>query len=81
VAKPVNVTVFTEGTGVIPDEKIAALVQKHFDLRPKGIIQTLDLLRPIYEKTASYGHCGREEPEFTWEAIDKVAALKADAGL
>ncbi|GHU04614.1 S-adenosylmethionine synthase [Betaproteobacteria bacterium] len=81
VAKPVNVTVFTEGTGVIPDEKIAELVQKHFDLRPKGIIQALDLLRPIYEKTASYGHFGREEPEFTWEAIDKAAALRADAGL
>ncbi|MCA1974533.1 MAG: methionine adenosyltransferase domain-containing protein, partial [Caenispirillum sp.] len=53
----------------------------HFDLRPKGIIQSLDLLRPIYRKTAAYGHFGRDEPEFTWEALDKVAALKADAGL
>jgi S-adenosylmethionine synthetase len=67
VAKPMNVTVYTEGTGVIPDDKIAELVNEHFDLRPKGIIQMLDLLRPIYQKTAAYGHFGREEPEFTWE--------------
>jgi S-adenosylmethionine synthetase len=72
VAKPMNVTVYTEGTGVISDEKIAALVNQHFDLRPKGIIQMLDLLRPIYEKTAAYGHFGREEPEFTWERTDKA---------
>ena len=81
VAKPMNVTVYTEGTGVISDEKIAALVAEHFDLRPKGIIQMLDLLRPIYQKTAAYGHFGREEPEFTWERTDKAAALKAAAGL
>jgi len=81
VAKPMNVTVYTEGTGVIPDEKIAALVHELFDLRPRGIIQMLDLLRPIYEKTASYGHFGREEPEFTWERTDKVQALRAAAGL
>ena len=81
VARPINVTVYTEGTGVIPDEKIAQLVQDHFDLRPKGIIQMLDLLRPIYAKTAAYGHFGREEPEFTWEAIDKVAVLRDAAGL
>jgi S-adenosylmethionine synthetase len=81
VAKPMNVTVYTEGTGVISDEKIAALVNEHFDLRPKGIIQMLDLLRPIYEKTAAYGHFGREEPEFTWERTDKAQALKAAAGL
>ena len=81
VARPMNVTVYTEGTGAIPDEEIAALILKHFDLRPKGIIQALDLLRPIYEKTSAYGHFGREEPEFTWEAIDKAAALRADAGL
>ncbi len=68
VAKPMNVTVYTEGTGVISDEQIASLIHDHFDLRPKGIIQMLDLLRPIYEKTASYGHFGREEPEFTWSA-------------
>ncbi|KAF1047674.1 methionine adenosyltransferase [Xylophilus sp.] len=81
VARPINVTVYTEGTGVIPDEKIAALVAEHFDLRPKGIIQQLDLLRPIYQKTAAYGHFGREEPEFTWERTDKAAALRAAAGL
>jgi S-adenosylmethionine synthetase len=57
------------------------LVAKHFDLRPKGIIQMLDLLRPIYQKTASYGHFGRSEPEFTWEKTDKAAALAADAGV
>ena len=81
VARPINVTVYTEGTGVIPDEKIAELVQQHFDLRPRGIIQMLDLLRPIYEKTAAYGHFGRDEAEFTWEATDKAAALRAAAGL
>jgi S-adenosylmethionine synthetase len=81
VAKPMNVTVYTEGTGKLSDEKIAALVNEHFDLRPKGIIQMLDLLRPIYEKTAAYGHFGREEPEFTWERTDKAAALRAAAGL
>jgi S-adenosylmethionine synthetase len=80
VARPMNVTVFTEGTGTIPDEKIAALVQEHFDLRPKGIIQMLDLLRPIYAKTAAYGHFGRDEPEFTWERTDKAALLRAAAG-
>ena len=62
-----NVTVYTEGTGKISDEKIAELVNAHFDLRPKGIIRMLDLLRPIYRKTAAYGHFGRDEPEFTWE--------------
>jgi len=81
VAKPINITVYTEGTGVIPDEKIAQLINEHFDLRPKGIIQMLDLLRPIYQKTAAYGHFGRPEPEFTWEATDKALALRAAAGL
>ena len=81
VAKPMNVTVYTEGTGVISDEKIAAIVNEVFDLRPKGIIQMLDLLRPIYQKTAAYGHFGRAEPEFTWERTDKAAALRAAAGL
>jgi S-adenosylmethionine synthetase len=79
VARPTSVYVTTQGTGKISDEKISALVQKHFDLRPKGIVQMLDLLRPIYEKTASYGHFGREEPEFSWEKTDKAAALAADA--
>ncbi len=81
VAKPMNITVYTEGTGVISDEKLSALVAEHFDLRPKGIIQMLDLLRPIYQKTAAYGHFGRDEPEFTWERTDRAAALRAAAGL
>ena len=81
VAKPVSVMVETFGTGKISDEKIAALVAQHFDLRPKGIIQSLNLLRPIYTKTAAYGHFGREEPEFTWERTDKVALLRDAAGL
>jgi S-adenosylmethionine synthetase len=81
VAKPTSVMVTTYGTGKVSDEKIAELVKVHFDLRPKGIVQMLDLLRPIYQKTAAYGHFGREEPEFKWEATDKAAALRADAGL
>jgi S-adenosylmethionine synthetase len=81
IARPTSVMVTTYGTGKISDEKITALIGKHFDLRPKGIVMMLDLLRPIYEKTASYGHFGREEPEFTWEKIDKAAALRADAGI
>ena len=81
VARPVSVLVETFGTGRIPDDKLSKLVEKHFDLRPKGIIHSLNLLRPIYEKTAAYGHFGRDEPEFSWEATDKAAALKADAGV
>ncbi len=81
VAQPTSVMVTTYGTGKVSDEKIADLVKRHFDLRPKGIVQMLDLLRPIYQKTAAYGHFGREEPEFKWEATDKAAALRADAGL
>ncbi len=81
VAKPMNITVYTEGTGKISDERLSAIVAEVFDLRPKGIIQMLDLLRPIYEKTAAYGHFGREEPEFSWERTDKVEALKAAAGV
>jgi S-adenosylmethionine synthetase len=81
VARPMNITINTHGTGVIADDKIAALVNEHFDLRPKGIIQMLDLLRPIYEKTAAYGHFGRNEPDFTWEKTDRAATLRAAAGL
>lgn len=81
VAKPTSVMVSTFGTGKISDEKIAQLVSEHFDLRPKGIVKMLNLLRPIYRKTAAYGHFGREEPEFTWEQTDKAAALRAVAGL
>ncbi len=81
VSKPTSVMVETFGTGKVSDELITELVLRHFDLRPKGIVNMLDLLRPIYEKTAYYGHFGREEPEFTWEKTDKADALRADAGL
>jgi S-adenosylmethionine synthetase len=81
VAEPTSVWVTTFGTGKVSDETIAELVKKHFDLRPKGIVNMLDLLRPIYEKTAAYGHFGRDEPEFTWEATDKAQLLRNDAGL
>ena len=81
VAKPTSVMVTTFGTGKISDERIGQLIAKHFDLRPRGIIQMLDLLRPIYEKTAAYGHFGRDEPEFTWENLDKVEVLKSEAGI
>jgi S-adenosylmethionine synthetase len=80
IAKPTSVMVTTFGTGKVSDEVLSQLVQEHFDLRPKGIVQMLDLLRPIYRKTAAYGHFGREEPEFTWERTDKAAILKAAAG-
>ena len=79
VAEPINITINTYGTGVVPDDQIALLVREHFDLRPKGIINMLDLLRPIYAKTAAYGHFGRAEPEFSWEATDKVQVLKKAA--
>jgi S-adenosylmethionine synthetase len=81
VARPINVTVYSKGTGRIPDPKIAELVNAHFDLRPKGIIRMLDLLRPIYRKTAAYGHFGRDDPDFTWEATDRAPALREAAGL
>ena len=81
VAKPTSLMVDTFGTGKVSEAKIVELIQSHFDLRPKGIIQMLDLMRPIYTRTASYGHFGREEPDFTWEVTDKAAALKAAAGL
>ena len=81
IARPTSVMVTTHGTGKVSDERLAELVGAHFDLRPKGIVQMLDLLRPIYRKTAAYGHFGREEPEFSWERTDKAAALKAAAGV
>ena len=81
VAKPTSLMVDTFGTGKIPEARIVELIHSHFDLRPKGIVNMLDLLRPIYTRTASYGHFGREEPDFTWEVTDKAAALKAAAGL
>lgn len=77
VAQPTSVMVETYGTGKVSNDVLVKLVREHFDLRPKGIVQMLDLLRPIYSKTAAYGHFGRDEPEFTWEAIDKAAILKA----
>ena len=81
VAQPTSIMVTTQGTGVIDDAKVEQLVRRHFDLRPKGIVQMLDLLRPIYARTAAYGHFGRDEPDFTWEATDRASALRADAGL
>jgi S-adenosylmethionine synthetase len=81
VADPVSILVDTSGTGKISDEKMVELVRGHFKLTPKGIIETLNLRRPIYRKTAAFGHFGRTEPEFTWEKTDKAAALRADAGL
>jgi len=81
VAQPTSIMVETYGTGKVPDDKLTQLVREHFDLRPKGIVQMLDLLRPIYAKTAAYGHFGRDEPEFTWEATDKAGELKVAAGL
>jgi len=81
VAKPTSLMVDTFGTGKIPEAKIVELIDAHFDLRPRGIVNMLDLLRPIYTSTASYGHFGRDEPDFTWEVTDKAAELKAAAGL
>ncbi|MGM0517484.1 MAG: methionine adenosyltransferase [Pseudomonadota bacterium] len=81
VAEPTSITVDTFGTGRIPDERITELVREHFDLRPYGILKMLDLIHPIYRKTAVGGHFGREEPEFTWERIDRAEALRVDAGL
>jgi S-adenosylmethionine synthetase len=81
VADPVSVLVETFGTGRVPEATIAELVRAHFKLTPRGIIEQLDLRRPIYRKTAAYGHFGRQEPEFTWERTDLAATLRADAGL
>jgi S-adenosylmethionine synthetase len=81
VAEPVSVMINTFGTSKIPPEKIKELVLEVFDLRPRAIIEQLNLLRPIYKKTAAYGHFGRELPEFTWELTDKVEILKDKAGL
>jgi len=81
VADPVSVMVHTEGTGRIPEEKITEIVRQHFKLTPRGIMEELNLRRPIYKKTAAFGHFGRTEPEFTWERTDKAAALRKAAGL
>jgi S-adenosylmethionine synthetase len=79
VAEPVSVRVETFGTGKVADSKLTELVRKNFSLTPKGIIESLNLRRPIYQKTAAYGHFGRNEPEFTWEATDKAAQLAEQA--
>jgi len=81
IANPVSVLIDTFGTNKIPEEKIEELIQKNFKLKPAEIIETLNLRRPIFEKTASYGHFGRNEPEFTWEKTDKANDLKKEAGL
>jgi S-adenosylmethionine synthetase len=81
ISKPVSINVNSFGTGKLADAKIRELINQYFDLRPKAIIQHLDLLRPIYKKTAAYGHFGRERPEFTWEKTDKAAELKDAAGI
>jgi S-adenosylmethionine synthetase len=80
VAEPVSVLVDTFGTGTVPDRELQQLVRKNFKLTPRDIIETLDLRRPIYRKTAAYGHFGRNDPDFTWEATNKAAALKEQAG-
>lgn len=77
IAEPTSIAIDTFGTGRLPEKDLIALVREHFDLRPKGIIQMLDLQRPIYRNTAAYGHFGREEPDFSWEKLDKVPVLKA----
>ena len=81
VADPMGIFVDTFGTGKVSDEKIVELIKKHFPLKPADIIKQLDLRKPIYKKTAAYGHFGRDEPEFTWERTDKVAELRKEAGL
>src|SRR4030095_3663671 len=81
VADPVSVMVHTEGTGRIAEERITELGRAHVQLTPRGIMEELDLRRPIYKKTAAFGHFGRTEPEFTWERTDKAAALKAAAAI
>jgi S-adenosylmethionine synthetase len=81
VAEPVSILVDTDGTGRIADDKIVELARAHFKLTPRGIIETLDLRRPIYRRTAAFGHFGRTEPEFTWERTDKAAVLRSEAGL
>jgi S-adenosylmethionine synthetase len=81
VAEPVSVLIETFGTGKISESKLTELVRKNFELTPKKIIESLNLRRPIYQKTAAYGHFGRNDPDFTWEATDKAAALAEQAGL
>jgi S-adenosylmethionine synthetase len=81
VAEPTSISVETFGTGKVDDERLIQLIREHFDLRPRGMVQMLDLLRPIYRKTAAYGHFGRTDEDFTWEHTDKVDALRDAAGI
>ena len=81
VAEPTSVSVETFGTGKIADTRIETLIREHFDLRPRGLIEMLDLKRPIFRATAAYGHFGREEEAFTWERTDRAEGLRADAGI
>ncbi|PLX80415.1 MAG: methionine adenosyltransferase, partial [Desulfuromonas sp.] len=81
VAEPVSIMINTFGTGKIPSNEIARIAREEFDMRPRAIIETLDLLRPIYQKTAAYGHFGRELPEFTWERTDRAESLRSRAGI
>ena len=81
VSEPISILVDTFGTGKLPEEKLEALVEEHFDLSPQGIIDSLDLLRPIYSNTARHGHFGRTEPEFSWEQTTKADILREAAGL
>jgi S-adenosylmethionine synthetase len=79
VPEPVSIMVYTDHTNKVEEKRIAQLIEKHFDMRPQGIIEQLDLLRPIYKKTAAYGHFGREDAEFTWENTDKAKDIAKDA--
>ena len=81
MAEPTSISVDTFGTSKIDDERVIAMIREHFDLRPKGLIEMLDLLQPIYQPTAAYGHFGREDLDLSWERTDKADALRADAGL
>jgi S-adenosylmethionine synthetase len=81
VARPVSIRIDTFGTGKVSEDKLVELVQKHFDLRPAGIIRSLDLRRPIYKQTAAYGHFGRTDLDLPWERTDKVDILRQEAGL
>ena len=81
VAAPTGIFIDTFGTNKIPEDKISELVRKHFPIKPKDILEKLQLRRPIYQKTAAYGHFGREDPDFTWEKTDKAEILKQEAGI
>jgi len=81
VAEPTSISINTFGTGKLPEARLIELVREHFDLRPYGLVRMLDLIRPIYRQTAAYGHFGREEPDFSWEATDKAESLRDAAGL